>query len=364
MTLHAYFALKYTKFMITTFSIMSLLLILIDLIEHSRRFSYFTDLIGIIHLTFLNAPKSIYEIIDLIMLIASIIFFVSMSKTNELVIVRGAGRSVYGAILSPILVSGVFGLLFLGIFNPLVATTSKSYLNIKEVYIKGEKAAFSIGAEGLWLRQGDDLEQSVIRASRTNYDGSVLYDVTIISFSENGPAIRRVTAEQAIILDKNWHLNNVKIWPLNSDLSSEKNAVLKDKLVISSNLTKDEIRERISDPSSISIWNLRSHIAQLKGAGFSVLRYEVRFHSELSHPLFLIAMTLVGCAFTMKNFIGNRKSMAIIASIMLGFGLYYVRNFAQILAESGQLDLIAATWIPSISSILIALGLILHMEDG
>jgi len=364
MILHAYFALKYIKFMITTFSIMSLLLILIDLIEHSRRFFYFTDLIGIIHLTLLNAPKSIYEIIDLIVLIASIIFFVSMSKTNELIIVRGAGRSVYGAILSPILVSGVFGLLFLGILNPLVATTSKSYLNIKEIYIKGEKAAFSIGAEGLWLRQGNDLEQSVIRASRTNYDGSVLYDVTIISFSENGHAIRRVTAEQATILDKNWLLNNVKIWPLNRDLSSEKNALLKDKLIISSNLTKDEIKERISDPSSISIWNLRSHIAQLKSAGFSVLRYEVRFHSELSHPLFLIAMTLVGCAFTMKNFIGNRKSLAIIASIMLGFSLYYVKNFAQILAESGQLDLIAATWIPSISSILIALGLILHMEDG
>ena len=145
-------------------------------------------------------------------------------------------------------------MLFLGIFNPLVATTSKSYLNIKEVYIKGEKAAFSIGAEGLWLRQGDDLEQSVIRASRTNYDGSVLHDVTIISFSENGPAIRRVTAEQAIILDKNWHLNNVKIWPLNSDLSSEKNAVLKDKLVISSNLTKDEIYHCYKEKDGVKVF--------------------------------------------------------------------------------------------------------------
>ena len=102
----------------------------------------------------------------------------------------------------------------------------------------------------------------------------------------------------------------------------------------------------------------------MKAAGFSVLRYEVRFHSELSHPLFLVAMMLVGCAFTMKNFIGNKKSLAIIGSIILGFSLYYVRNFAQLLAESGQLNLIAATWIPSISSILIALGLILHMEDG
>ena len=129
-------------------------------------------------------------------------------------------------------------------------------------------------------------------------------------------------------------------------------------------LTKEEIRERISDPSSISIWDLRSHISQLKAAGFSVLRYEVRFHSELSHPLFLVAMMLVGCALTMKKFIGNKKSLAVIASIMLGFGLYYVRNLAQLLAEGGQLNIIAATWIPSISSILIALGLILHMEDG
>ena len=104
MTLHMYFALKYFKVMLTTFFLISLLLILIDLIEHSRRFSYYTDLFGILHLTFLNLPKSIYEVIDLTMLISSLIFFISMSRTSELIIVRGAGRSVYGAIFSPILV--------------------------------------------------------------------------------------------------------------------------------------------------------------------------------------------------------------------------------------------------------------------
>ena len=234
----------------------------------------------------------------------------------------------------------------------------------KETYIKGEKAVFSIGSEGLWLRQGNNLEQSVIRANRANYDGSILYDVTITSFAKNGSPIQRLEAEKAIILDKSWHLNDVKLWPLGKGLSSEKNAEIIQTLVVPSNLTKEEIRERISDPSSISIWDLRSHISQLKAAGFSVLRYEVRFHSELSHPLFLVAMMLVGCALTMKKFIGNKKSLAVIASIMLGFGLYYVRNLAQLLAEGGQLNIIAATWIPSISSILIALGLILHMEDG
>ena len=364
MTLHTYFALKYLKVILITFSSIALLLVLIDLIEHSRKFSYYVDLLSILHLTLLNLPKSIYEVIDLTILISSIAFFISMSKTSELIIVRGSGRSVYGAIFSSVLVSLIFGILMLGALNPLVATTSKTYLNFKETYIKGEKAVFSIGSEGLWLRQGNNLEQSVIRANRTNYDGSTLYDVTILSFAKNGSPTQRIEAEKAVILDKSWHLTQVKLWPLGKGLSSEKNAEIIQTLIVPSNLTKEEIRERISDPSSISIWDLRSHISQLKAAGFSVLRYEVRFHSELSHPLFLVAMMLVGCALTMKKFIGNKKSLAVIASIMLGFGLYYVRNLAQLLAEGGQLNIIAATWIPSISSILIALGLILHMEDG
>ena len=364
MTLHNYFALKYLKMLSITLVLMSLLLILIDLIEHSRRFSHILDLFEITHLTFLNASKSIYEIIDLIMLIASVMFFLSVRKSSELIIVRGAGRSVYGAIFSPVMVSLIFGIIILAIINPLIATTSKTYLNMKETYIKGEKAVFSIGAEGLWLRQGNNEEQSVIRASRSNFDGSILYNVTILSFGKDGTAIHRLDAEKAIIGNNTWQLRNVKEWPFAKGLSSEKNAKNSEKLSIKSDLTKNEIRERISDPSSVSIWDLKSHINQLKTAGFSVLRYEVKLHSELSHPLFLVAMMLIGCAFTMKNFIGNKKSLAIIASIMIGFGLYYVRNFAQLLAESGQLNLIAATWIPSISSILIALGLILHMEDG
>lgn len=364
MTLHTYFALKYLKTMVLTFFLMSLLLLMIDFIEQSRKFSYFIDLYSIIHLTFLNAPKSIYEIIDLIMLIGSLVFFISMSKTSELVIVRSAGRSVYGAIFSPVIVSFGFGILILTIINPLIATSSKSYLNMKETYLKGENAVFSISSEGLWLRQGNNVEQSVIRAGKANYDGSVLYDVTILSFGENGEANGRLQAEKATIDKKNWRLNNVKVWSLEKGFSSERNAQIHRKMIIQSNLTQEEIRERISDPANISIWDLKSHIMQLRDAGFSVLIYEVRFHSELSHPLFLVAMMLIGCAFTMKNFIGNKKSLAIIASIILGFSLYYVRNFAQLLAESGQLNLIAATWVPSISSILIALGLIIHMEDG
>ena len=364
MTLHFYFARKFLVSVLTTLAILTITIILIDLVEHSRKYSDLLNLNGVLSLTLLNTPKSVYEVIDLIMLIASITFFGSISKSSELIVVRGSGRSIYETLFSPFCISLILGCMFVAILNPLVATSSKSYLNMKEILIQGNKSVFSVGSEGLWLRQGTNTKQSVIRATMTNVDASTLYDVTIISFDQDGYVTRRVEAESANILKETWELNNAKVWPVAKEVNSEKKAEKFEKFIIESSITKEEITERFGEPYMISIWSLRSHIAQLKSVGFSMLRYEVRYQSELSHPIFLAAMMLVGCAFTTKKFVGNRRSLAILSSILLGFSLFYVRNFSALLAESNQLNLIAAAWIPTISSIFISLGIILHMEDG
>jgi len=364
MTLHLYFGKKYLITILTTFIIMVLITFLVDLVEHSRRFSSSVNFKSIFFLTSLNVSKSIYEIIDLIILISSISFFISISKTSELIIVRGAGRSVYKTLLAPFIVGLLVGIMLIALLNPLVASTSKSYLNMKEHLIKGDRAVFSVGSEGLWLRQRDNAKQSVIRATLANVDASILYGVTIISLDEKGSVFRRIEAESANILKNSWRLNQVKIWPIKKGINSEKNSVFFEKFLMESDITKEDITEKIGESHMVSIWNLPSYIAQLKAVGLSVRKYEVRFHSELSHPIFLAAMMLVGCAFTMKKITGTRQGFAIILSTLIGFGFFYVRNFAELLAEGNQLNLIAATWIPAISSILISLGLILHMEDG
>lgn len=364
MTLHLYFVKKYLMITLVTFSIMLLVTFLIDLVEHSRRFSGSINFKGLFYLTFLNVPKSFYDIIDLIMLITSISFFISLSKTSELIIVRASGRSIYQTLSAPFFVSLIIGCVIVSLFNPIVASSSKAYLNMKEQLLQGGRAIFSVGSEGLWLRQGINSQNSVIRATLANVDASTLYGITMISFSENGSVFRLIEAESANILENSWQLQNAKIWPIGPDLNSEKKAKFYKTFSIVSNITKEEITERFGEPHLVSIWNLPSYITQLRAVGFSMRKYEVRYHSELSHPIFLAAMMLVGCAFTMKKFIGNRKSLAVVASILLGFGFFYVRNLAELLAEGNQLNLIAATWIPAFSSIFISLGLILHMEDG
>ena len=91
----------------------------------------------------------------------------------------------------------VLGSVIVGLGNPIVASTKKQYVELRETYFDGGRANLSIGSEGLWLRQGNDLGQTVIRAARSNLDGTVLFDVTLISYGETGGPNRRIEADTA-----------------------------------------------------------------------------------------------------------------------------------------------------------------------
>ncbi|MDG2340101.1 MAG: LPS export ABC transporter permease LptG, partial [Paracoccaceae bacterium] len=54
----------------------------------------------------------------------------------------------------------------------------------------------------------------------------------------------------------------------------------------------------------------------------------------------------------------------VLFAVLLAFGLYFIRNFAQILGENGQIPILWAAWTPPLAGVLLALGIILHMEDG
>ena len=54
----------------------------------------------------------------------------------------------------------------------------------------------------------------------------------------------------------------------------------------------------------------------------------------------------------------------VMLALMLGFTLYFVRNFSQILGESGQIPVALAAWGPTVATFLLPVGLLLHFEDG
>ncbi|MCC1493372.1 LPS export ABC transporter permease LptG [Cognatishimia sp. F0-27] len=364
MTLHLYFARRFFWTFLSLTAGFALFQALLDLVDELRRLDDSVGFGQVLKLVALKLPEGLYQILPLVMILSAIALFLNLSRTSELVVVRAAGRSGLAVLAAPVIVAVAIGALTVAMLNPIVAVTSKRYADLRELYTAGGTSALSIGAEGLWLRQGGPEGQAVIHADRTNPEATVLYDVSIVAYAPDGGPVRRITAAEAALREGEWVLSDAKAWSLAAGLNPEASARSHDTLIVPSTLTQDSIRDRFGKPSSIAIWDLPAFIADLEEAGFSARRHIVWLQMELARPLFLVAMVLIGAGFTMQPSRLNRTGLAVLSAVLLGFGLYYVRNFAQIMGENGQLTPELAAWVPPAASVLLAAGLVLQREDG
>ncbi|APX25098.1 MAG: LPS export ABC transporter permease LptG [Rhodobacteraceae bacterium] len=364
MILHRYFARRFFWVFMSILGIFALFMGLVDFVEQLRQLGGDASFGQVVQVTLLRLPEGMYEILPLVMILATASLFLMLARSSELVVVRAAGRSGLAALMGPVMVALVISGITVAMLNPLVAATSKRASDLSESYESGGASVLSIGREGLWLRQGGPRGQTVIRADSANPDATVLYDVSFIAYAPDGGPIRRIEAAEAQLEDGAWVLHDAKAWPLSTGINPETGARTHAELRVESDLTQDGIRDRFGKPSAIPIWDLPAFIAGLEEAGFSARRHQVWFQMELARPIFLIAMVLVAAGFTMRPARLGRTGLYVLAAVLLGFGLYYVRNFAQIMGENGQLPPILAAWTPPVASLLLALGLVLQMEDG
>ncbi|MEO0989594.1 MAG: LPS export ABC transporter permease LptG [Pseudomonadota bacterium] len=366
MTLHLYFARRFFRAFLVILGMISGLIFLVEIVESIRRFSASNlDLSQLTLLTLLTLPESLYGILPLIVIIATIAMFIGLSRTSEMVVTRAAGRSAFRSLGAPVAVALLLGVVTLVALNPIVSATARQHEAMVAELLQGEERALSVSAEGLWLRQGNQEGQTVIRAQRANLDGTVLYNVELMGIDSDARPVRRINARQAELIDGYWRLTRAKEWRLSGrgDIP-EQDAVFHATLDLPTDLTAEGIRDSFGTPSAIPIWELPEFIEQLDNAGFSALTYRTWFHSQLALPASFVAMVMLGACFTMRHTRMGRTGIMVLISVLMGFGLYFVRNFATILAENGQVPVLIAAWTPPVAAIFLSLGLLLHQEDG
>lgn len=363
MILHGYFARKFLWTFLGVFGVFALLLALIDLVDELQDFPDLPFL-QVAEIVALNLPHANYEILPLVLILATVALFLRLARSSELVVVRATGRSALRALAAPITVTLLIGLLAISMFNPIVAAASKRYNDLVNSHMGGGSSVLAISSEGLWLRQGSDKGQTVIHAARASSDVTTLYDATFIAFSPDGTPLRRIAAQSARLTDGEWLLREAKLWTLDVGANPESSARRIDSLSVPSALTQDRILDSFGKPEYISLWDLPAFINQLEEAGFSARRYAVWLQMELASPVFLVALVILTAAFTMRHTRVSNTGISVLTAIMLGFTLHYIRNFAQILGENGQIPILLAAWAPPLASLLLAFGILLHMEDG
>ena len=312
----------------------------------------------LLQMAMLRVPFMAQKILPFAALVAGLWTFARMTRTQELVVARAAGVSVWQFLMPTLLLALVLGVFVMTVFNPMSAAMVSRYEQMDAKYLRGKSSLLALSTSGIWLRQGDGENQSVIHAQRLNQENLTLYEVIIFRYEENDLFVGRIDADEARLKVGHWELVGAVL------TGPDQPAQFIDRYELPTELTFSHIEDSFAPPETLSFWALPAFIEVLESSGFSAVRHRLYWHSLLSGPLLLCAMVLIAATFSLRFSRRGGTWLLIAAGVLTGFILYFVSDLVLALGLSGKIPPVLAAWTPAGVFTLIGVASLFHMEDG
>ena len=342
--------------------VIAALIMLIDFVEISRGVGSDVDLSGvrILGLMLLKSPQVIIQLLPFVFLFGTLAAFVGLNRRSELIAMRAAGVSAWRFVLPAAGAALMFGVITVAALGPLAASADGLFQR-ERARLSGSAA----GAEArptVWIREGDDTRQMVIRAERQDRSNARLLDVTFFIYTNDAAGMRtfseRIDAESASLSNGSWRLVNA----VGAEIGQR--AVRYATLDLPSSLADEEAFERFARPQATSFWSLPAQIDRVEAAGFSSTAYRLRLQQLLATPLMFAAMSILAAAFSLRLMrLGDLARMSV-AAVVLGFGFFFVNQAASAFGSAEVIPPWLAAWLPPLLTALAAFTLLFYTEDG
>lgn len=299
-----------------------------------------------------------FPVLPLSVLVATLVSFGLMAKTNQITAIKSAGISLYRASL-PIFVAAA--ILSAGMFVledqylPALNQRQDSLRN----QIKGRPVQTYLRPDRQWIFG----EGSRIYNYRFfDPDKNVFAHLSVFEFDpKQFRMTRRIYAARALWEDQihGWVLEDG--WVRDLDGGRVTNympfsvATFKE-LTESPPYFKKEVRTS----EQMSVFELRNYINELSQSGFDVVRLSVQFYRKFSLPLVAFIVALIGVPFSLTG--GSKGAVSGFAlSIVIAVGYWSISSLFEAMGNLHQLPPMVAAWSPDVFFCLGGIYLLLRV---
>jgi lipopolysaccharide export system permease protein len=366
MTLSVYIGRHFFLAIASAVAGLTLVALMMDAIEIIRRAAgkESVPMGAILQMALLKAPNMLEKLLPFGVLIGSLLAFSRLTRSQELVVARAAGVSVWQFLFPALAVVLLLGCFTATVFNPLASVMLLKFEKIEGRYLTGRPSLLSVSASGLWLRQIEEAKgvspvaEHIIYAQRISQGDMSFTGVIVFAFDDHGKFLGRLDAASAVLEPGTLRLNDVT-----RSIPGEPTQTGPE-YSLATNLSMEHIQDSFADPETISFWKLPGFIEVLEKAGFSALRHKLYWHSLLSAPFLYAGMVLIAALFSLRLPRLGRVATLLAAGLGAGFVLYFLTDIVGHLGMAGTLPAALAAWAPAGIILMIGAGTLLHLEDG
>jgi lipopolysaccharide export system permease protein len=365
-TLSLYIGRQFTTAVLSMIGALSLIVALFDYIELLRRsvsqpgatFAIVTEIAA------MRLPFIAIEILPFAVLLGGIAAFWRLTRSSELVVARAAGLSAWDFLAAPLIAALLLGGVATTLVSPLSSVLLARAEALDDAYLSTKANSIDLAGSQLWLRQSDRALNpdgvAIMHVLQVSIVGGLLTgnNVSIFRLDPADRLLQRIEAPHAALLDGAWRLDQARV------IAPDKLPTPPRQLSLPTDLSVNRVQESFASPDTLSFWQLPGFIALLQRSGFSAIRHRLHFQSLLALPLLAGTMALVAAGFSMRPTRRGGTAQMIGSGVAAGFALFVISKIAQQFGDTGVLPTLLAAWAPAAVGLMLALSLLLHLEDG
>lgn len=303
-------------------------------------------------------PYLLYNVAPLVMLLAVLVTFGIMQRSNEITAIKAAGTSIYRIITPVIFAAAVIaaGLFFADQFYLPHTNKRQEALHNQ---IKGKPAQTYLRPDRKWIfgQNSDIYYYQFFDPDRNEFGNISVFQLD----KENFTVTRRIHADRARWAENLGRWEYERGWERTLNVSAIDNyrpfeVATFPQLPETPAYFKKEVKQY----SEMNYEELHKYIRDLQQSGFDVVRLRVELNKKLSYPLITLIMAVLAIPFALST---GKKGAVTGVAVAVGTAVFYtvVSRLFEAMGNLSQLPPALAAWSPDLIFVLIGGYLILKV---
>jgi len=290
-------------------------------------------------------PQVIYLMLPLSILVATLVNFGLLTKSNQITAMKAACVSLYRISVPVLLVAIVLSVGMFFLSEDLLPKSNQQQDALRN-QIKGKPPRTFYRPERQWIFGQSD---RIYNYRFFDPDKNVFADLTCFEFDPRSFHLtRRIYAARAF-----WE-PAIRGWVLENGWQRDLVGDRVDKYMPFYVATFTEITEEpayfkneVRTSEQMSALELRRYISDLAQSGFDVVRLSVQFYRKFSYPLIAFVVALIGIPFSFTT--GSKGALSGIA-LSIGIAILYwsISSLFEAMGNLSQLPPFVAAWSPDL----------------
>ncbi len=303
-------------------------------------------------------PYFIYNTAQYCTLLAVLITFSWMQRSNEIVAIKATGISIYRIIVPVLIVATIIagGLFFFDQFYLPYANKRQDALHN---LIKGKPTQTYLNPDRKWIfgQNSTVYYYQLFDPDRDQFGNLSIFKFDPATFQLKG----RIYADRAYWDDRLQLWIATKGWQRSVQGSAIENYRAFDVATLTAmNEAPSYFKKEVKQSSEMNYEELRRYIHDLQQSGFDVVRLRVQLHKKLAFPFITLVMAVLAVPFSLST--AKRGAVTGVA-VAVGIAVVYsvVSGLFEAMGNMSQLPPILAAWSPDIIFAMVGGYLILRV---